>query len=182
MSKDEVEQQRRPPPTFHRDRVEYWAYVAQVISAAALVLSLVFVGIQLLDGNRVALRNESNATMEQWSDFRTSIYSDRETAQLFQTGMSAEKALDPVDQLRFLYLLREHAWATFQIWDRTQTGLLQTEQFTRGAAIDFLRVICTPGGVKAWAQIKTELPRPYVEDIDRQGALFAQTNDARCLS
>lgn len=181
MSKDEVAQQLRSQPTFHRDRAEYWAFVAQVISAAALVLSLAFVGIQLLDGNRVALRNESNATMEQWSNFRASIYGDRETAQLFQAGMLGDEALDPVDQFRFLYLLREHAWATFQIWDRTSTGLLTKTQFTSGAAIDFLRVICTPGGVKAWAQIKSELPRAYVQAIDRQGELFAQTNDARCL-
>ncbi|MDZ4271123.1 MAG: hypothetical protein U0995_09190 [Erythrobacter sp.] len=181
MNEDALEQAPSQLPIFHRDRAEYWAFIAQIVSAVAVVLSLVFVGIQLRDGNRVALRNESNATMAQWSSFRTSIYGDRDTAQLFAVGMNGEDALGPADQLRFLYLMREHAWATFQIWDRNQNGLLTTIQFRNGAAPDFLRVICTPGGVHAWAQIKTELPSPFVDEIDRQGAVFAEVNGVHCI-
>jgi hypothetical protein len=181
MSNDEVPQVLRSQSILHRDRAEYWAFIAQIVSAVAVVISLVFVGFQLRDGNRVALRNESNATMEQWSNFRSSIYGNQDTAQLLESGTSGDKLLEPAEQLRFLYLMREHAWATFQIWDRLQTGLLTTSQFDKGAAPDFLRVICTPGGVKAWAQIKSELPPAYVEDIDRLGARFGETNGVRCL-
>ena len=59
--------------TFHHVRMEYWSYAAQIVSAFAVIISLIFVGIQLRDGNRVAIRNESNATQEQWSAFRASI-------------------------------------------------------------------------------------------------------------
>ncbi len=181
MSVNALERRPSRPPIFDRDRAEYWAFIAQVVSAVALVLSLVFVGIQLREGNRVAIRNESNATMAQWSSFRNSIYQDRDTARLFAAGMKGEPALDPVDQLRFAYLMREHAWATFHIWDRERNGLVRAGSFYGGAAPDFLRVICTPGGAMAWAQIKGELPPDYVEDLDKQGAVFAIERAVRCL-
>ena len=143
-----------------RPRVEFLAFVAQIVSALAVVISLVFVGIQLNEGNTVTLRNESNATMAPWSAFRGSIYSDRDTARVFQSAMDADPPLDAADRLRFHYLLREHAWATFQIWDRAKRNLLPTSNFEVGAAPDFLAVICTPGGAPTWADIRGNCQPP----------------------
>ena len=164
-----------------RARVEYLAFIAQIVSAVAIVISLIFVGIQLHEGNTVTLRNESNATMTQWSAFRASVYADRETARMFEAGMAGDPPLDPVDNLRFLYLMREHAWATFQIWDRAKRGVLPTANFELGAAPDFLRVICTPGGTPAWNEIKHELPSAYVADMDRIAKAIAEGGDAGCF-
>lgn len=167
-------------PLFHRDRAEYFAFIAQMVSAVAVVVSLIFVGVQLREANVVAIRDESNATMTQWSAFRTSIYEGRDAAEVFAAGMSGSRALDEADQLRFLYIMREHGWATFQVWDRTQKGLFPKWNFDVGAANDFLKVICTPGGAQAWASIKGELPPPYVADMDRLAIPFASANGVAC--
>lgn len=164
-----------------RAQIEQLAFIAQIVSAIAVVVSLIFVGIQLHEGNTVTLRNESNATMAQWSSFRASIYADRETAGMFEAGMAGEPAQDPVDRLRFLYLMREHAWATFQIWDRAKRGVLPTANFEQGAAPDFLRVICTPGGAPAWDEIRSELPPAYVADMERIAKTFEKGREVRCF-
>lgn len=166
--------------TFHHVRMEYWSYAAQIVSAFAVIISLIFVGIQLRDGNRVAIRNESNATQEQWSAFRASIYVNRDTAAMLQAGLDGQP-LDAPDRLRFLYLMREHGWATYQLWDRANEGLVPKQHFTDGAAKDYLRLICTPGGLTAWAAIKDELPKPYVSDLDRLAVDYAKTNDVTCV-
>ena len=153
-------------PVLDRARMEYLSFAAQIVSAIAIVVSLVFVGIQLRNGNVVTLRNESNATMSQWSAFRSSIYADRDTARVLQDGMYAESRLDEIDRLRFLYLLREHAWATFQVWDRAERGLVPTANFNSGAGPDFLVILCTPGGAAAWQTIRNELPLPFVTDLE----------------
>ena len=171
--KEEVLQQRRT-------RIEYLALIAEIVSAIAVVISLGFVGLQLRGGNTVMLRNESNATMAQWSTFRASVYTDRDTAMIFQSGMDATPPLDAADRLRFLYLMREHDWATFQIWDRARKGLVPDANFRMGAAPDYLRVICTPGGAAAWAEIKAELPEPYVADMDGLAVSYAQTRGVVC--
>lgn len=164
-----------------RTRIEYMALIAEIVSAIAVVISLVFVGFQLRSGNTVMLRNEANATMEQWTNFRSSIYADRETAMMFQEGMDATPPLDPADRLRFLYVMREHAWATFQIWDRARLGLVPIANFEQGAAPDFLRVICTQGGAIAWAEIRRELPPAYVADMERIAMSYVETHEVRCV-
>ena len=181
MTEQEQQDEKQARLLQRRARVEYLAFIAQIVSAVAIVVSLVFVGIQLRDGNTVTLRNESNATMAQWTAFRSSIYTDKETAEMFRIGMYHPGSLDPADQLRFLYLLREHAWATFQIWDRAERRLLPTANFEQGAAPDFLLVICTPGGARAWDRIRSELPPAYVADMDRVGTSYAQAHDVSCV-
>ena len=174
-------QSSRSPRFFHRARMEYWAFVAQIVSALAVIVSLVFVGLQLRDGNLVAIRSEANATQQQWSSFRGSIYGSRETASVFSRGMAGTPPLDAVDLLRFDYMMREHAWATYQTWDRTQQALRPTSPFATGAAPDFLRVICTPGGRVTWMQVRHEFPAKYVADLDRLAGPFARANKVRCV-
>lgn len=169
----------REHPFSHR-RMEYVSFIAQVVASAGIVLSLVFVGIQLNENTTVAIRNESNATMAQWSAFRTSVYADRGTAEVFRAGMDASRPLDPADQLRFDYLMREHAWATFQIWDRVRMRLVPSAHFDVGAGPDFLRVICTPGGAATWARIRSELPSAYVADLEALMPPFTAANTVSC--
>ena len=165
---------------FSHRRLEYASFLAQIISSAAVVISLIFVGIQLNENTKIAIREESNATMSQWTAFRNSVYSDRNTAELFYDGLEGTRALDGADQLRFGYIFREHAWATFQIWDRAKGGLVPASNFTDGAGPDFLRVICTPGGSRAWSQVKPELPEGYVADMDRLTAPFEARYSVQC--
>lgn len=167
-------------PIFHRDRMEYWAFVGQIVSALAVVCSLVFVGLQLYDSNKVAARSEANDTQAQWSSFRASIYSSHDTAEMFRAGMEGSRALDPADQLRFDYLMREHAWATYQVWQRVRDGLMPREHYEQGQGLDFVRVICTKGGAIVWARIRVELAKPYVADTDRLAADYARANKLRC--
>ena len=162
-----------------RDRLEAWSFVAQIVTAVAVIGSLIFVWVELERGNRIAIRAEANATMSQWSDFRSSIYGDPDVAGLLVAGLAGELA-DEVNQIRFDYLLREHAWATYNVWDRAEKGLLPSVHFSDGAGPDFLRLLCTPGGVTAWARIRSELPPPYVDDLDRLAGAYADEYAVSC--
>lgn len=162
-----------------RDRLEAWSFVAQIVTAVSVIGSLIFVWVELERGNRIAIRAEANATMSQWSDFRSSIYGDTDVARLLAAGLAGELA-DTVDQIRFDYLLREHAWATYNIWDRVEKGLLPGVHFSDGAGSDFLRLLCTPGGAAAWARLRSELPPPYVAELDRLAGPYADEYAVSC--
>ena len=182
MADEDPSETREAKLAQRRARVEYLAFIAQIVSAVAIVISLIFVGIQLHEGNTVTLRNESNATMTQWSAFRASIYSDRNTAKVFLAGMEGAPPLDATDQLRFGYIMREHAWATFQIWVRTKRGLVPGANFEVGAAPDYLKVICTPGGAVVWAEIRSEMPAPFIADMDRIAEAYAPAHHVSCVA
>ena len=186
MSGDgEVDRQHERQQTRERSArmtLEAWSHASQVVMAGAIIVSLLFVWHELQENTKVALRNESNATMQQWSSFRQSIYQDAETADIFVRGMTEAKLADPVEQLRFDYLLREHGWATFQIWDRVNIGLLPDFQFEQGAGPDFLKVLCTPGGAGAWRRFRSEFPGPYAQDLERLALGFEKQHRTRCFS
>lgn len=148
--------------------------------AGAVIVSLFFLWLELHENTKVALRNEANATMQQWSSFRQSIYGDRETADVFYRGMAEVELADPVEQLRFDYLLREHGWATFQIWDRVNFGLVSRAHFEQGAGPDFLKILCTPGGSAAWQRLQSEFPAAYAQDLRRLAAAYEKQLGARC--
>jgi hypothetical protein len=168
------------PPIFHRARLEYWALVAQLVSALAVIVSLVFVGLQLSDANRVSVRVEANSTQEQWSAFNASIYGSRETADILRAALSGSRPLDPVEQVRFAYLLREQGWLTYQGWERVRAGLRPPSSFYQGAGVDLVRIICTPGGRVAWNEVRSEFPTGYVADLDVLSAAHARTHPNAC--
>jgi len=175
----ELKQEAAPQAPAH-SRLETWSHASQVLMAGAVIVSLSFLWLELNENTKVALRNESNATMQQWSSFRQSIYADRETANVFYRGMAEVELADPVEQLRFDYLLREHGWATFQIWDRVNSLLVSRTHFEQGAGPDFLKILCTPGGGAAWQRLQSEFPAPYTQDLQRLAAAYEKQPGTRC--
>ncbi len=99
------------------------AAIAQIAGSVGIVLSLVFVGVQVRQNTAALYRNEHNSTMAQWTVIRMGIAQNRDIAELMTTGLSTENAIDPANQLRLEQLLQEQLWASFHIWDREQRGV-----------------------------------------------------------
>src|SRR3954464_7652053 len=128
--------------------------ISQLVAAVAVILSLVFVGLQIKQNTRALERAEHNSTMEQWTVIRQAIAQNRDIAELMTAGLKGERVLDAADQLRLEQMLQENAWAAFHIWDRTQRGIFPTGTFeaTGGALLETL--FRTPGGEGWWGKAK----------------------------
>ena len=99
--------------------LEQLSYLAQIAGSIGVILSLVFVGLQIRQNTAALRRNEHNSTMAQWIVVRMAIAGNRDVAELMTAGLRGESAMDAADQLRPEQFLAEHAWAAFHIWDRT---------------------------------------------------------------
>ena len=53
--------------------LEQLSYLAQIAGAVGVVLSLVFVGLQIRQNTAALQRNEHNSTMAQWTVIRMAI-------------------------------------------------------------------------------------------------------------
>jgi hypothetical protein len=123
--------------------LEQLSYLAQVIGSVGVVLSLVFVGLQVRQNTAALQRNEHNSTMAQWTVIRMAIVENRDIAELMSSGLQGKGDLDSADQLRLEQFLAEHTWAAFHIWDRTQRGVFPPGTFeaTGGALLGPLLVM-----------------------------------------
>ena len=81
------------------------AHWAEIVSALGIVVSLIYVGIQVTD-NTSAMRSEtaSNASTE-FIDWYTHISSDPELMDVWLRGVTAPDTLDEQQSLRFVFLL-----------------------------------------------------------------------------
>jgi hypothetical protein len=152
---------------------EQISYLAQIVASIGVIISLIFVGLQIRQNTRALQRNEHNSTMEQWTVIRQAIAQNRDIAELMTAGLAGERALDAADQLRLEQMLLENAWAAFHIWDRTQRGIFPKGTFeaTGGALLETL--LTTPGGATWWRNAKqTGFPPGFVAAVD---ALLVKT-------
>jgi hypothetical protein len=141
--------------------------ISQLVAAVAVILSLVFVGLQIRQNTRALQRTEHNSTMEQWTVIRQAIAQNRDIAELMTAGLGGERALDAADQLRLEQMLQENAWAAFHIWDRTQRGIFPKGTFeaTGGALLQTL--LTAPGGATWWRNAKGYgFPPEFVAAVD----------------
>ena len=152
---------------------------SQVVGAIAVVASLIYVGLQLRQNTRQLQREEHNATQAQWQTIRLTLAGDREVAQLWVAGLGGE-ALDAAQRLRFESLFSEHTWATFHIWDRTQAGIFEPNEFERGAAPPLARWLCTPGGAPWWAKTKVHYAPGFVREVDAAMTRLTPEERAHC--
>ena len=143
------------------------ADLAQIVASIGVIVSLIFVGLQIRHNTGALQRNEHNATMAQWTVIRMAIAKDRDIAELMTAGLHGERSLDAADQLRLEQMLAEHAWASFHIWDRTQRGVFPKGTFEATAGVMMCDLLRTQRGEAWWRSAKHVGFIPgFVADVD----------------
>lgn len=153
------------------------AQVSGIVGSVGIVLSMIFVGLQIRQQTAALNRNEHNSTMEQWTVIRMAIAQHPDIAELMTAGVQGQRVLGAAEQLRLDMLLNEQLWAAFHIWDREQRGIFPAGTFELTGAPPVLPLLEAPGGEAWWRRSKNAgfLP-PYVALID---ALLARRAQAR---
>jgi hypothetical protein len=152
---------------------EQLSSLAQIVSSVAVVVSLIFVGLQIKQNTGALQRNEHNSTMAQWTVIRMAIAKHRDIAELMTAGLNGERTLDAADQLRLEQMLQENAWAAFHIWDRTQRGVFPKGTFELTAGLLLKGLLGTARGSAWWRSAKHIGFIPgFVSDVD---AILAKT-------
>ena len=158
---------------------EQISYLAQTVASVGVVVSLIFVGLQIRQNTAALQRNEPNSTMEQWTVLRQAIAQNRDIAELMTSGLSGERALDAADQLRLEQMLQEYAWASFHIWDRTQRRVFAKGTFEATAGTMMCDLLRTPRGEAWWRSAKHVGFIPgFVADVDALLAKNSETSTA----
>ncbi len=155
---------------------EQISYLAQIVASVGVVVSLIFVGLQIRQNTGALQRNEHNSTMAQWTVIRMAVARNRDIAELMTAGLHGERAMDAVDQLRLEQMLAEHFWAAFHIWDRTQRGVFPKGTFELTCGPLLCGMLRTARGGAWWHSAKYAGFIPgFVADVD---AAFAKNGGA----
>ena len=133
---------------------EKLSYLAQIVASVGVIVSLLFVGLQIRQNTGALQRNEHNSTMAQWTVIRMAIAKHRDVAELMTAGLHGERALDAADQLRLEQMLQENLWASFHIWERTQRGIFPKGTFELAVGPHLSGLLRTERGGAWWRSAK----------------------------
>jgi hypothetical protein len=157
--------------------LEQLSSLAQIVGSVGVIVSLIFVGLQIKHNTGALQRNEHNSTMAQWTVIRMAIARNRDIAELMTAGLHGESALDAADQLRLEHMLAEYAWASFHIWDRTRRGVFPKGTFELTAGALLSGILRTVRGAAWWHSAKHAGFIPgFVADVD---AVLAKDSGAQ---
>ena len=129
--------------------LEQWAFIAQIISAVAVVASLVFVGIQLRQATASIRASSSQAHSGLYTDLVKSIIDNDDMARIWSTGLRTPEDLTEIEWVRFV----AYASALFRLYESSRVqwlnGRLDDEHWStvERQAVDFGHL---PGLQSAW--------------------------------
>jgi len=149
------------------------ASVAEIIGALAVVISLIYVGVQVNDSAsavRAASANDANVAVQSWY---LQVGSDQQTSELFYGALISEEALSNQEEFQFLMIFHGVFLAFQNSYLLAEEGILDVE-LREALTRAILGVKDTPGMRRYWRQRKSYLHSAFANYVDQ--LLLQETN------
>jgi hypothetical protein len=142
------------------------ANVAEVVGAFAVVISLIYVGIQVNDGvgaSRSASVNDANVALQSWY---LELGSNQQASTLFYRGLLSEEALPNEEEFQFLMIFHGVFLAFQNSFWLAEEGTLDPELLD-ALTVAILGVKDTPGMRRYWRQRRSYLNASFAVYVDQ---------------
>ena len=149
-----------------RSRLSDIAHLAEIVGALAVVVSLVYVGIQVNDSvgaSRSASVNDANVALQSWYQ---ELGTNQQASALFYRGLMSGEALPATEEFQFLMTFHAVFLAFQNSYWLTEEGTLDPELLESLTAA-ILGVKDTPGMSRYWRQRKSYLNASFSEYVER---------------
>lgn len=142
------------------------ALLAEIIGAFAVVISLIYVGIQVNDSTaavRAASANDVNVSLQSWY---LEIGSDQQTSELFYRALTSEAPLSNEEEFQFLMMLHGAFLAFQNSYLLAEEGTIDYE-LREAITAAILGVKSLPGTARYWRQRRSYLHSGFAEYVDQ---------------
>ena len=142
------------------------ASIAEIIGAFAVVISLIYVGVQVNDSAgavRSASANDANVAVQNWY---LQIGSDQQTSDLFYEALMSEEALSNKEEFQFLMMFHGVFLAFQNSYLLAEEGTIDVE-LREALTRAILGVKDTPGMRRYWRQRKSFLHSAFADYVDQ---------------
>jgi len=142
------------------------ASIAEIIGAFAVVISLIYVGMQVNDSAvavRSASANDANVALQSWY---LEIGSDQQTSKLFYRALTSEDALSDQEEFQFLMMLHGAFLAFQNAYLLAEEGAIDFE-LREAVTAAILGVKSLPGMGRYWRQRRSYLHSGFADYVDQ---------------
>ncbi len=156
--------------------------IGELIGAAAVVVTLIYLAVQIRQNTRQLAQNElsSRATAANVCaiaprETRRTIYESPELTEIWLKGMNNPDELAENDFYRFRLLMQNGIDAIWDVHSQTAVTSFSPETWETQGVTVVERNIATPGGRRVWAQFRENYPSEFRVEVDR---ILASNSDA----
>ncbi len=149
-----------------RLKLSEWASIAEIIGAFAVVISLLYVGVQVNDSTsavRAASANDVNVALQSWY---LEIGTDQQTSELFYTALISEEALSNEEEFQFLMMLHGAFLAFQNSYLLAEEGTIDIE-LREAITAAIVGIKNLPGMRRYWRQRKSYLHSGFADYVDQ---------------
>ena len=142
------------------------ASIAEIIGAFAVVISLIYIGVQVNDSAgavRSASANDANVALQSWY---LQIGSDQQTSELFYEALTSEEALSNQEEFQFLMMLHGVFLAFQNSYLLAEEGTIDVE-LREALTSAILGVKELPGMRRYWRQRRSYLHSGFADYVDQ---------------
>ncbi len=142
------------------------ASIAEIIGAFAVVISLIYVGVQVNDSAgavRSASANDANVALQNWY---LQIGSNQQTSELFYEALTSEEALSNQQEFQFLMMFHGIFLAFQNSYLLAEEGTIDVK-LRDALTVAILRVKDLPGMKRYWRQRKSYLHSGFVDYVEQ---------------
>ena len=174
--------------------LEDFYFISQIIAAASIVASLLFVGVQLRQGDRTQRAGSLQSVLDGYRD-RTFLpgITNGEVADIWARGLTSADLLDANEKRRFWWILLNEFLHMQHVMKLRELKMIATVDYDAWLSYT-ASLLKTPGGAAMWPVAKRVITPTVVGVVDAYLAshpdqpsfidlcgLFAATTDARGL-
>lgn len=159
-------------------RLGDWAHIAEIIGATAVVVSLIFVGLQISQNTAATRASASQAVHSAFADWYQSVQSDPDLLSLSTRGMQDYGSLSPTEKSQFIALFMSFSLDTQDAFYKWRDGSLDPELWRTWELVS-MNLYSTPGGKAFWKERSYLFADSYRDFIQNDLMLREVHPDAR---
>ena len=151
--------------------LEQYAYLAEVLGTATVVISLIYLAVQVKQGNAQGRAGARYAFVQATSDINMTIAQDQKLAALWRRGLQSPDKLNEDETMQLWMLIGQYCNAWMVMHQLHLDGLLAENQWFV-VKNDVSAIICSVGGQAFWRIGRDAFDpsfRKFVDDIQEKG-------------
>jgi hypothetical protein len=148
-----------------RLKLAEWASVAEIVGATAVIVSLVYVGLQVNDNTsaiRSAAANDASVAMQSWY---LEMGSNREASDLWFNAMTSPEQLPTRDEFQFMMMMHAALLGMQNSYLLSKEGTIDAE-FREGITVAIVAVKDLPGMGRYWRQRRDFFHSGFANYVD----------------
>ena len=145
--------------------LEQLAWLSSVVSAVALVISVIYVSIQIRHNTRAVLAAAYQQVVNSFAQISFDIAKDKSLADLYLRAGQGFSSLGDVERTQYSLMLLSFMRRAENVFFQTEIHMLQNEHWF-GIRDSVKAILGPPGARDCWNEIKNRLNPKFRDFID----------------